>query len=91
MVMNDAQFKELAGRIDGVGRTLALLIADLEMRECLNGDRFCQSLRNSANGRGQYPQHEKSAQVMLQIADELDGARRSRAAAHQHESPSGHK
>lgn len=86
--MNDAQFKELAGRIDGIGRTLALLIADLEMRECLNGDRFCQSLRNSANARGQYPQHQKSAQVMQQIADELDGARTNRAVWRRDESPS---
>lgn len=86
--MDDVAFKELAGRIDGIGRTLALLIADLEMRECLNGDRFCHSLRNSAVARGRYPQHEKCAQVMLQIADELDGARQNRAERNRNESPS---
>ena len=89
--MTETQFQDLSGRVDGVARVLMALIADLEIRENLNGDRFCRSLRNSANARGRYQPHETSAQVMLQIADELEGARRSRSAAHQHETPSGRK
>lgn len=84
--MTDTQFNELAGRIDGVGRVLAMLIADLEIRENLNGERFCQRLRDYAQGRGRYPGLEKSALVITEIADELEAARLNRAVAHQQES-----
>lgn len=80
--MSEAGFEELAGRIDGIGRVVAMLIADLEMREQLNGDRFCHQLRSYADQRGRYPEHRKSAQVIQQIADELDAARLNRSAAH---------
>ncbi|RIX47476.1 MAG: hypothetical protein D3M94_07325 [Rhodocyclales bacterium GT-UBC] len=80
--MRDAEFEELAGRIDGIGRVVAMLIADLEMREQLGGDRFCSQLRSYADQRGRYAEHQKSAQVIWQIADELDAARLNRSAGH---------
>ena len=80
--MDDAQFKELAGRIDGVGRVLAMLIADLEMQERLEGNRFCQHLRRYADARGRHQEHLKCVQVIRQIADELDDARLTRSEGH---------
>lgn len=77
--MSEAEFSELAGRIDGIGRVLAMLIADLEMRESLNGDRFCQQIRSYAGQRGHFPEHLRSARVIQQIADELDAARLNRS------------
>jgi hypothetical protein len=81
--MNQEQFNELSGRIDGVARVLMTLICDLEVRERLNGPRFCQSLRSSAEARGSNPEHATSARVMVQIADQLDTSRENRSAAHQ--------
>ena len=80
--MSDEQFKEMEGRIDGVARVLMALIADLEIRENLDGERFCQGLRRTAEGRGKHPGLETSARVMKTIADELDDARRNRSTAH---------
>lgn len=74
---------ELAGRIDGVARVLMALIADLEMREQIDGGRFCRSVRASAAGRRRLPEHEVCAQVMEQIADQLDAARASRQSSEQ--------
>ena len=79
--MTDKQFDELAGRIDGVGRVLMQLIADLETRENLDGARFCQGVRRYAANRGRYADLQTSARVMKAIADEVDDARASRAAA----------
>lgn len=78
--MTDAQFNELEGRVDAVGRVLMHLIADLEEREMLNGSRFCQKIRRYADSRGQHPGLETSGRVMQEIAAEIDDARQSRAA-----------
>lgn len=86
--MSDEQFNELTGRIDGVARVLMNLIADLEVREVLNGQRFCQSVRNTAEGRAALAEHETSVRVMQQIASQLDTSRRNRSLAHQTESHS---
>ena len=80
--MTDEQFEELGGRIDGVARVLMALIADLEIRENLDGERFCHGLRQTAAGRGKHPGLEASARVMKAIADEIDDARRNRSTAH---------
>ena len=80
--MNNVQFNELSGRIDGVARVLMAVIADLEMQERLDGNRFCQRLRRYADGRSQYQEHLKCVQVIRQIADELDAARLNRSEGH---------
>ena len=79
--MTDEQFEEMEGRIDGVSRVLMALIADLEIRESLDGERFCHGLRRTAEGRGKHPGLETSARVMKAIADEIDDARRNRSTA----------
>lgn len=76
--MNEAEHNELAGRIDGVCRVLMWLIADLERRELIDGERFCRDMRRSAPDRMQYPGLEASARVIAEIANELDDARISR-------------
>lgn len=81
--MNDTQFEEMEGRIDGVARVLMALIANLEIRENLNGQRFCHALRKSAEARGKHPGLETSARVMKAIADDIDQARHNRSMAHQ--------
>ncbi len=78
--MTDAQFNELEGRVDAVGRVLMHLIADLEEREMLDGSRFCQKIHRYAGSRGQHPGLEISGRVMQSIAAEIDDARQSRAA-----------
>ena len=80
--MSNEQFNDLSGRVDGVARVLMALIADLEIREAMNGDRFGEALRRLAVDRGQHARNEISAQVMVQIADELEAARANRSAVH---------
>lgn len=81
--MTDSQFADLAGRIDGVGRVLAMLIADLEIRENLDGERFCRQLRGYAQGRARHLGLDYSANLIGEIADEIDAARKNRAEARQ--------
>lgn len=78
--MIDEQFDELSGRIDGVARALMHLIADLEIREGLNGDRFCKKLRTVADQRSQHLglSIQASTKVIREIADQLDDARAGR-------------
>ena len=82
--MTDARFDELASRVDAVGRVLMHLIADLEQRELLDGERFCTGIQRYAEGRQKEPSLQASAQVMKAIADEIDDARRNRSAALRH-------
>lgn len=76
--MGDGQYEVLATRIDGLARVLMHLIADLEMRESLDGNRFCRDLRQAAENRGRHPGLEASALAIKSIADELDAARDGR-------------
>lgn len=80
--MTDAQFDDLEGRLDGIARVLMCLIADLEIRENLDGDRFGQAVRRAAQERGSLPGREVCVHVMEQIAGQLDDARRRRSAGH---------
>lgn len=73
-----ANSKELAERIDGVGRVLMALIADFERRELLDGERFCSGLRQAAETRRTVAGLETSAQVIEQIVGELDAVRSAR-------------
>jgi len=76
--MTEDQLNRLNGRIDGIGRVLVRLIADLEMREQLDGQRFCKGLHEMADGRSKHLQHQISAQVIHEIAHELEAARSHR-------------
>lgn len=76
--MANMDFDELAARIDGVAWVLMSLIAQLEMDRRLDGDRFCDNLRNTAEGRGRFPGLERSAGMIRRIADDIDAARSAR-------------
>jgi len=73
--MSEEQFKVLEQRVDGVARVVLALIADLEVRECIDGERFCKSLRAAAEGRASVAGCEVSGAVMRQVCDQLDAAR----------------
>lgn len=68
---------ECSERIDGVAQVLMRLIADLEQRELLDGDRFCRGLRGTAALR-RTDGLATSARTIGQIADQLDAARQAR-------------
>ena len=82
--MTDERFDELASRVDAVGRVLMHLIADLEQRELLDGDRFSARIHRYAEARETGQHLQSSARVMKAIADEIDDARQNRSAARLH-------
>lgn len=82
--MTDERFDELASRVDAVGRVLMHLIADLEQRELLDGDRFSGRIHRYAEARQTQQTLESSGRVMKAIADEIDDARRNRSSARLH-------
>lgn len=73
--MSDARYDELAARVDGLASVVMQLIADLELRENLDGSRLCRDLRQYADGRRKHPGLGRSALAIRSIADELDAAR----------------
>lgn len=77
--MNDNEFNELAGRVDGVALVLGALIADLEIREQLDGARFCRGLRRMADGMP--VARRVSARTVRELTDSIEQARRNRRAA----------
>jgi hypothetical protein len=83
-IVSDEQFIELSGRIDGVARVLMHLVAELEMQGAIDGPDLSGRLRRYSTGRGLHqlrPAVASSAEVIWQIADTLDDARRNRSAA----------
>lgn len=81
--MDDTQFDKLTGRIDGIGQALLRVVAALEMRQLIDGPRV------SAEWRAARPEDvatdtdlQESRKVLCQLADQLDAARRARAAHH---------
>jgi hypothetical protein len=81
-LMGDDRYEALAARVDALARVLMQLIADMEIRENLNGDRLCRDLRQLAESRQRHPELEASALLIKSIADELDSARANRKALH---------
>lgn len=80
--MEQDDFDELAGRIEGVSTVLLHLIADLEMREIMDGPRFTQGMRRAAE-QLQFPQPhlEPTKRTLLEMASALDAARKNRQEA----------
>lgn len=68
----------LAGRIDGLARVVMALIADLEMREQLDGQRFCGALQRIAEGKRQADGQQIAAATIADMARQLDEAREAR-------------
>lgn len=71
--------KVLAERFDGLAYVVMRLVADLEMREMLDGARFCAELKAMAAGRRNVS--EVSASTIEQFATRLDDARETRSRA----------
>lgn len=77
--MESAGLDELAGRIDGVAQAVLRLAAQLEMDGFMLGPRLTLAWREAR------PEHlatsvqlQTSRKVLLQMADQLDGARQAR-------------
>lgn len=76
--MTDLQNEEMAGRIDGVARSLMMLIAHFEESGSLNGEHYSNDLRRFAASRDKAG-FVACAKVMQQMAHELDSARHNRS------------
>lgn len=77
--MDKEQFDELAGRIDGVAHALLRLTAELEMRGLIDAPRVSQAWREARPEQLATDQVlQASRQVLHQMADQLDEARRTR-------------
>ena len=85
--MDEAQFKTLTGRIDGIGQALLRVVSHLEMRELIDGPRVAAEWRQARPERlATDAELQASRKVLHQLADLLDEARQARA-AHQGDRP----
>jgi hypothetical protein len=76
--MNTSDFDELAGRIEGIGRTLMLLIVEAQESEAID-DRFTHRLHSLAESLSfDRPHLEATKRTVLETALALDGARKIR-------------
>ena len=80
--MNELEFNELAGRIEGLSRVVLRLVATLEDAQLIDGPRFADGLRGSVRPRGPDDQIlVRAFQVLDDVADALDAARGRRQSA----------
>ncbi|MEG1971140.1 MAG: hypothetical protein RR101_13600 [Burkholderiaceae bacterium] len=77
--MTTTDFDELSSRIDAVGHTLLILIAELELRGTLDGPALSKGLRRFGRGRSRHPGRERSGRVIQELAQRLDTARANRS------------
>lgn len=76
--------EQLNGKIEGLAYALAALIADMEIREIINGPRYCQHLYTEADrirGSSAHAQSETvrfHAMTLHNLAASLDSARAGR-------------
>ena len=79
--MDEAQFKTLTGRIDGIGQALLRVVSHWEMRELIDGPRVAAEWRQARPERlATDAELQASRKVLHQLADLLDDARQARAA-----------
>lgn len=79
--MDEAQFDKLTGRIDGIGQALLRVVAELEMRELIDGPHIAAQWRAARQEHlAQDVQLQESRKVLHQLADLVDDARQARAA-----------
>lgn len=77
--MNNPDFDELAGRIEGIGTALMLLVETLEKKDMINGKRYCALLRKFEKELCFPGPHLGAAKRTLrETAKALDGARKHR-------------
>lgn len=75
--MDERNFDELAGRIEGVAQALLHLTADLEMRGVIDGPRLAQAWR-TAQSPNVLPVLETARHTIRELAQALDNARTNR-------------
>lgn len=74
--MDERDFNELAGRIEGLGRSFMLLVSMLDECGIVNGPCYCEALREQANGLRFEADHlESTRRTMLEASIAIDGAR----------------
>lgn len=77
--MDDRDFNELAGRIEGVARLVLHLTAALEDAGTIDGPCFADGLRSAVRPSEDAAPHLTAAkQTLVELADALDDARSSR-------------
>lgn len=77
--MNETNFDELAGRIDGIGQALLRVTAQLEMQEIIDGPRVSELWRQAAKTHpGDQAVHHRAHKTLLQLVQMLDDARCAR-------------
>ncbi|TJZ67460.1 hypothetical protein [Chitiniphilus eburneus] len=82
--MEDREFDELAGRIEGVAKMVLHLVVALEDAGHINGPQYADGLRRAIQPDDKSPSHLAIAQrTVIELADALDEARaRRRGPAH---------
>jgi hypothetical protein len=82
--MNDADFNELAGRIQGMGDFLLALTAALEVQQVIDGERFTRNISQFAENRCFDGEHlEATKRTLSELARFLTEARQYRQQAQQ--------
>ncbi len=77
--MNELEFNELAGRIEGLSRVVLRLVATLEDAQLIDGPRFVASLRRGGlPHKTEGPMLFRARQVLRDVADQLETARNLR-------------
>lgn len=77
--MSDADFKALAGRIDGMYLALGALVATLEDAQIIDGTALAAGIRRSAVARSEDKSNNPATwQTLMEIADRIDDARANR-------------
>lgn len=75
--MNASDFEELAGRIDGVARTVMHMAAALEIEGLIDGPHLSTTWRSAVLPQAQGAL-QASRLLLLEMADRLDAAREVR-------------
>lgn len=73
--MNTAEFDELAGRIEGIGRALLVLAAMMEKETCMDGLTLSNQWRRSVAAEPSKPQLQATHRTLHELAQALDEAR----------------
>ena len=79
--MNDHDFNELAGRIEGLSRLVLNVTAMLEEAHIIDGPQLCDVLRSSSSTTlldSVGPHVAATRRTLAQFAEQLDYARNSR-------------
>lgn len=76
--MLDADFNELAGRIDGIAQAFLHLAAEAERQGAADGPRLTAALRQRARYWPACPEQAGLQRTLYFLADQLDDARSAR-------------